>query len=926
MTGGKGTTATMNDGSFRSRTAEPISPLRQVQDVFEAAERGLGSALVITGPAGSGRTRLLGELVVNSSFDTVSIGGASNVREHVDQSLMALLGRSGRRRAGVRQAGGLEVGESTIVTRAEHLLDAIARHADHEGPLAILVDDADCMGEDCQTLLGYVGRRLANHRVVLVLVSGVEPPEPFLPLSQVAVPPLGYAATGALMAEALGTVPAPALVDELHRVSRGNPGVLLELCETVTEEQIAGIESIRYPIVVGGSRASRWMEIDDRMTDAQRTMLCLLAVAKSVAVPDLLELAGDGGSADPERELDGLLSLRQLERVGDRVRIGHQLDRWAVYGTATSARRTVVHALVDEGGYQRELEGGRDGVADASVLRPIDAGHGLQRVLNNAEAMARGSLALSMLRDAISASSGASASALRLTAAKLALEKGFRSDAEHLADGVVWSDACVQDRAAAELVKIEARYLADRPIHIESVVDAVREFAEQAPAAAIELAGVAILFQLEQDQVYGVHELYALAERIHTRHPDTPCDAFTVARMSLALAREDFEEAQALHNEADAAEPFSQRSFRVVVVLGKILSRLGRVEEARARFECASNPSLTPLEQMRLLTAQVDCEILAGNPIAAGRLWEQADAIVSSHTHLRMLRGAQRVQILGLQGRFDEAQYVAARVRSDGFSWSIDSLHARLLSALGSNALMQGDAERAIALLEQSIDHVDRYACVWKTQRYVDLIEALVLAGDRTAAARMLDVTTRRLQRFPQTPLASAILARGRLLVADITDARELVELAPGSRGDKAPSLEWARSLAIYADRLREHGKITQSRQHAQTAVALFERIGATGWIDGGRWGTRTDEAGTPASPLSEDPRPETLSDIERRVVHLVVQGMRSRDVAAQLYVSLRMVEKHLTSVYRKLGIRSRAELIGLIKNQEPATASSTTA
>ncbi|RDI28199.1 AAA ATPase-like protein [Rhodococcus sp. AG1013] len=915
----------MNEGGFRSRTAEPISTLRQVQDAFEAAELGLGSALVITGPTGSGRTRLLGELVVNSSFDTVSIGGASNVCEQVDYSLMALLGRSGRQRDASRRTAGLEIRESAIATRAEHLLDAIARHADHEGPLAILVDDADRMGEDCQTLLGYVGRRLANHRVVLVLVSGVEPPEPFLPLSQVAVPPLGKAAAVALMTEALGRTPAPALVDELHRISRSNPGALLELCETVTERQVDGIESIRYPIVVSGSRASRWMEIDDRMTENQRTMLSLLAVAKSVAVPDLLELAADRASADPERELDGLLSLRQLERIGDRVRIGSQLDRWAVYGTATPGRRALAHTLVDERGYQRELGSGRDGVTDASVLRPVDAELEPQQVLENADAMAREwscSVALSILRDAISMSCGTSASALRLTAAKLALEQGFRSDAESLADEVVWSDACVADRAAAELVKIEARYLADRPINVESVVDAVRECADEAPAAAMDLAGVAILFQLEQGQFYGVYELYRLAERIHTRHPGSPCDALTLARMSLALVRENSEEAQSLHNEADAVEPFSRRDFREIVASGMFLTRLGRVEEARARFECASNPSLTPLQRMYLLTAQVDCEIIAGNPVGARNLWEHADAILSSHTHLRTLRLAQRVQILGLQGQFCEAEQIAAQLLSVGASGEIDSLQARVLAVLGENALMQGDAERAIALLEQSIDHVDRHACIWKTQRYVDLIEALVLAGDLRAAARMLDVTTERLQRRTQTTLTSAILARGRLLVAEITDARELVELALGSRDDKVPALERARSLAIYADRLLEHGKVTQSRQRARTAFALFERIGADGWISGGRWSTRTGmEAAVP--PASGDPRLGTLSDIERRVVQLVVQGMRNREIAAQLYVSQRMVEKHLTSIFRKLGIRSRAEVFALIKNEQPASASS---
>jgi DNA-binding CsgD family transcriptional regulator len=41
----------------------------------------------------------------------------------------------------------------------------------------------------------------------------------------------------------------------------------------------------------------------------------------------------------------------------------------------------------------------------------------------------------------------------------------------------------------------------------------------------------------------------------------------------------------------------------------------------------------------------------------------------------------------------------------------------------------------------------------------------------------------------------------------------------------------------------------------------------------------------------------------------LVAQGARSRDVACALFLSERTVESHLTAIYRKLGLRSRAEL-----------------
>jgi DNA-binding CsgD family transcriptional regulator len=45
-------------------------------------------------------------------------------------------------------------------------------------------------------------------------------------------------------------------------------------------------------------------------------------------------------------------------------------------------------------------------------------------------------------------------------------------------------------------------------------------------------------------------------------------------------------------------------------------------------------------------------------------------------------------------------------------------------------------------------------------------------------------------------------------------------------------------------------------------------------------------------------------------VAGLVAAGHTNREVAAELYMGLRTVEAHLSAVYRKLGIRSRSELV----------------
>jgi DNA-binding CsgD family transcriptional regulator len=52
-----------------------------------------------------------------------------------------------------------------------------------------------------------------------------------------------------------------------------------------------------------------------------------------------------------------------------------------------------------------------------------------------------------------------------------------------------------------------------------------------------------------------------------------------------------------------------------------------------------------------------------------------------------------------------------------------------------------------------------------------------------------------------------------------------------------------------------------------------------------------------------------TLTPTERQIAELVASGRTNREVAQELFVSPHTVESNLTRIYRKLGVRSRAEL-----------------
>lgn len=84
-----------------------------------------------------------------------------------------------------------------------------------------------------------------------------------------------------------------------------------------------------------------------------------------------------------------------------------------------------------------------------------------------------------------------------------------------------------------------------------------------------------------------------------------------------------------------------------------------------------------------------------------------------------------------------------------------------------------------------------------------------------------------------------------------------------------------------------------------EAALGELERLGAAHWAACAR---------TELDSLSLGPD-GTFTAAEQRVVDLALKGHTSREIAARLYIGVRTVESHLSSVYRKQGVRGRGEL-----------------
>ena len=82
-------------------------------------------------------------------------------------------------------------------------------------------------------------------------------------------------------------------------------------------------------------------------------------------------------------------------------------------------------------------------------------------------------------------------------------------------------------------------------------------------------------------------------------------------------------------------------------------------------------------------------------------------------------------------------------------------------------------------------------------------------------------------------------------------------------------------------------------------------------------WGTTLtcriplhDTAATPETPAAR--RLEQLRDREREVLELMIAGLRNRDIAERLFISVRTVKYHVSNILQKLDVSSRTEAIAL--------------
>jgi DNA-binding CsgD family transcriptional regulator len=186
-----------------------------------------------------------------------------------------------------------------------------------------------------------------------------------------------------------------------------------------------------------------------------------------------------------------------------------------------------------------------------------------------------------------------------------------------------------------------------------------------------------------------------------------------------------------------------------------------------------------------------------------------------------------------------------------------------------------------------------------------DLVEAHIRNGAMADANRSLamleDIACGTGLRW-----ANAGAARCRGMLAGEDRYEREFQTALALYGEKM-AFERARTLLALGIRRRRSRRRADARAALHEALAYFERSGAEPWAGQTRAELRATGEMPPRDKAGGLP---SLTPQELQVALIVAQGSTNREAAAALFLSPKTVEFHLGNTYRKLGVRSRAELV----------------
>jgi len=784
-----------------------------------------------------------------------------------------------------------------------------------ERPLLVVVDDVHWLDTATIQTLGFVARRLDSDPVALVLATRpMVDAHPFADASAVVeLGPLGDDDARELLRTAHPEL-VPAVADEVIRVAAGLPLALVEVPADLRPEQRRGEVPLTPTLPAGPTLdrlfSSRLGELDE---DAETALL--LASLDELDRDELSQALAAVGLS--------VTALEPAERVGlvllhrDGITFSHPLVRSAVQRRARETARRRGHAvLADLFGDSPDrrawhLHEMADGV-DATVAEALAAAAAA------AEARAAPAEAGRAWEAAASRSTTRAEAAPRLTrAAGAYLRAGDATASRRVFDGLVAASVGPVERARCERGRlVTASWAAfERPDadHVLGLAASASPTAPDVAAALLGDLGLGLMVAGRWSEAARVMadaraNTSASGPSLRNRLVDDMVAVMVGAPGAGALLRSDWDleltDAALCDPELPAVHAASVRCWigdpdgaaRVLARMHTSLQRTGAVGMIGV-----------------IVAALADVDQRVGDWDKAAAGLETAERLCAATGLLAPLAFVRLRYALLLAARGADT---ACRDRLEAGAAAAGDLP--LVSHLVEVAL--GQLALGAGRTQDAVDHLVRAGEIERregmrepayTSRSADLVEAWWRLRHEDEAAAELDRFSRDAEAVDR-PSALAELARSRALLVATEDIDEAFATVLARFAPLRDPFGHARAELCWGERLRRAGRKHDARTPLRGAADTFGRLGADAWArralaELAACGERRVVDAGPASVLTPQ---------ELQVAMAVANGSSNPEVAAALYLSRRTVEYHLSSAYRKLGVRDRHELAALLRPQ----------
>jgi DNA-binding CsgD family transcriptional regulator len=911
---------------------------------LEHSRDGAGRVVLIEGPAGVGKSRLLasarasaheaGMQVVDARGALLeqqfAFGVARQLFEQV--ALAAQAAEADQLFAGAAALAARLVGDTAPGAAPSdgdmdfgslHGLYWLTVNLADAGPLVLAVDDAQWADPSSLRFLGYLSRRIEALPVALLVAGRASDPEGTGVWRELADDPaaeilrpraLSEEAAAGVVRDRLGQDAGQALCEACHRATGGNPLFLRELVAALSDEEAAPASVVAADVSeVGPPAVSRFV-----LRRLERLGPAATALARALAVlaeePDLGLAAQASGlsTAEVKTTADLLIQANVLANE-PRLRFAHPIVRAAVYDEMLpgerSDRHLAVARLLDASGAPAErvathlLRG-----SPAGEVRWVEV---LRAAADSAEHRGAPATAVAYLRRALDEPPP---EALR---AELLCELGrwelngaeVERAEEHLLESLaVAGDAEVHARAAIWLARAAIAYGG-----FESAVTALAAITglteEMDDESALELEAEALTLARVELPLRG--EVPARLSRFE-RRSEGSARFEPIARIHAACERMIHGDqadgvADAIEDALAAGPPTSP--FAIGMAIDALVTTERHhaaaqwldlaVEASRAQ---GLGPRLASLHAQRAMLG------LGTGAVGEAELDVETALNLAEAPKLVLPRIAGiAIQVFIERGRLDEGASLAQR---SGEDLARERVFAdEYLAARGRLRVARGDVREGVADLLRCGELLEKYQVERPSPWRSDAAAALTELGDDEQAERLARQAIALARDFgAPRRLAHALRVGGRVIGAD--EGLALLEEAAAVAGPSPARLESAYALADLGVELMQRRRKREGREALRLALEQALKCGASALAERVR-GDLGAGGGRP--PRLELTGVDALTPAERRVCDLAARELTNRQIAQTLFVTEKTVELHLTNAYRKLGIRSRFQLAAVI-------------